>query len=290
MPELPEVESIRKQLERFLEGHRILSVEVRNRRIFQGNEKDIIGAKFTGFRRFGKVTVLDLSNKKSLMIHVKMTGQIIYKGPNLFPDRPLSNKVVGGVPGIHTHVIFNLDRKAKLYYNDLRRFGWIKVVNTSDVETTDLVGKMGPEPHFAGSYAGQALLTPDYFKEILSKTKRSIKVVIMDQAKIGGIGNIYANDALHLAGINPTRPASSLSKAEQVKLFSAIHKVLKQGMKYGGSSENSFVTPDGGEGKYQGHTLVYGKDGQLCGKCKKNKILKNMQGGRGTYFCPACQS
>ncbi len=280
MPELPEVESIRLQLEKFLLGHKISSIEVKNRRIFEDNEKDIFGAKFINTRRFGKVTVLDLDNGKSLMIHVKMTGQIIYRGPNL--EKPLlSPKISGGLGGRHTHVIFTLDREGMIYYNDFRAFGWIKIVDTNLVEKTGLVGKMGPEPF--------ASLTLEYFKDILSKTKRNIKVLIMDQSKIAGVGNIYANDALYLAKINPKRTANSLNENEIKSLYKAIHEVLKEGMKHGGSSENSFVTPDGGEGGYQRHTLVYGKNGHLCTVCKKEKILKIMIGGRGTYFCPYCQ-
>lgn len=280
MPELPEVESIRLQLERFIVNHKTVSIEVRNRKIFQGDEKQILGAKFTAARRFGKVTVLDLDNGKSIMIHVKMTGQIIYRGPNL--KSPLmSQKISGGLPGPHTHVIFDLDKGGKLYYNDFRRFGYVKIVKTKDVESTGLVGKMGPEP-FAG-------LTFEKFQNAISKTRRPIKVVLMDQTKIAGVGNIYANDALFLAKINPKRPANGLNQNEQKSLYAAIHSVLKEGMKFGGSSENSFVTPDGGEGQYQRHTLVYGKAGQICTNCKTKKIAKIMLGGRGTFFCPHCQ-
>lgn len=281
MPELPEVESIRKQLNKFLTGHKIQSVEVKNRKIFQGDEKQIVGAKFLKARRFGKVTVLDLNNKKSLMIHVKMTGQLLYRGPNLPDAPPLSKKVTGGAPGPHTHVVFDLDRGAALYFNDQRRFGWIKIVSTSEVEKTGLVGKMGPEP-FAG-------LTFEKFQTAVAKTRRPIKVVLMDQEKIGGVGNIYANDALFLSKISPKKHANALEEKEQKKLYDAIHTVLKKGMEYGGSSENSFVTPDGGEGEYQRHTLVYGRQGQVCTHCKKHKIIKNMLGGRGTYYCPSCQ-
>ncbi|HWA52424.1 MAG TPA: bifunctional DNA-formamidopyrimidine glycosylase/DNA-(apurinic or apyrimidinic site) lyase [Patescibacteria group bacterium] len=280
MPELPEVESIRLQLEKFLLGHKIISLEVKDRRIFQGDEKEIIGAKFIKARRFGKVTVLDLDNNKSLMIHVKMTGQVIYRGPNL--KKPLlSPKISGGLGGPHTHVIFTLDNDGKIYYNDFRKFGWFKIVDTKDVEKTDLVGKMGPEPF--------KNLTLEYFKNVLSKTRRPVKVVIMDQSKVAGVGNIYANDALYLSKINPARPANSLNENETKKLFDAIHEVLNEGMKHGGSSENTFVTPDGGEGGYQRHTLVYGKQGILCPVCKKEKIIKIMLGGRGTYYCPYCQ-
>ncbi|MBP9687758.1 DNA-formamidopyrimidine glycosylase, partial [Candidatus Woesebacteria bacterium] len=124
---------------------------------------------------------------------------------------------------------------------------------------------------------------------ITSKTRRPIKVVLMDQEKLAGVGNIYANDALWLSKIAPTRPSNSLTVEEKNALYEAIHSVLKEGMKYGGSSENSFVTPDGTEGEYQRHTLVYGKQGNVCAHCNVNIIIKTMIGGRGTYSCPFCQ-
>lgn len=281
MPELPEVESIRLQLEKFLIGHKIVSLEVKNRKIFADDEKEILGAKFITARRFGKVIVLDLDNSKSLMIHVKMTGQLLYQGPNLTKPLPLSPKVSGGLNGPHTHLIFDLDAGGKLYYNDFRRFGWVKIVNTSDVEQTGLVGKMGPEPFKD--------LDEEKFSAIISTSKKIIKVLLMEQSKIAGVGNIYANDALYLAKINPKRKANTLTKEEITALYQAILSVLQEGMKFGGSSENTFVTPDGQEGGYQRHTLVYGKNGHLCERCKKEKILKIMLGGRGTYFCPNCQ-
>lgn len=282
MPELPEVESIRLQLERFVVGHKVLSIDVKNRRIFQGDEALVIGGVCTAARRFGKVTVLDFDNQVSIMIHVKMTGQLIYRGPNLPNPEPLSPKVSGGVPGRFTHVTFKLDREGILYYNDFRQFGWIKVVQTDDVMTTGLVGKMGPEPFRD--------LTFEKFSAVLSKTRRPIKVVLMDQERIAGVGNIYANDALWLSKILPTRPANSITQEEQQLLYDAVLSVLKEGMKYGGSSENSFVTPDGAEGEYQRYTLVYGKQGTTCTNCTTEKITKNMLGGRGTYFCPVCQT
>src|SRR5512146_3159440 len=127
MPELPEVEAIKLQLGRFLIGHKIVSVEVRNAKTFSGNPKDIEDAKVIGTRRFGKVSVIDLDNKYSILTHVKLTGQYIYRGPNLPNPKELSKKVTGGIPGPHTLVIFNLDRGGVLYYNDVRRFGWLRV-------------------------------------------------------------------------------------------------------------------------------------------------------------------
>ena len=287
MPELPEVETIRGQLEKYLKGHKVIGVEVRNRKIIEEGEKSLVGGKVTKVRRFGKVTVIDLDNGFSIVVHIKLTGQFIYRGPNLKSPSGLSQKVIGGVPGPHTHVIFSLNQGGALYYNDVRRFGWIKVAKTKDVEEIPFIKKLGPEPHVAKSSAGQAILTLDLFKQILSKSTRPIKVVLMDQEKIGGMGNIYANDALWLAKINPRRPANSLS--EQSKLYKAIHEVLKKGLKYGGSSELAYVTPDGSEGEYQKHTLAYGRDGEPCERCHKAKFVKIFLSGRGTYFCPFCQ-
>lgn len=280
MPELPEVESIKLQLNKYLVGHRILNIEIRNPK-FEMNSKLILNSKIMGARRFGKVTVMDLSNGYSILTHVKLTGQYIYRGPNLKNPENLSPKVIGGVPGPHTLVIFNLDRGGVLYYNDVRRFGWIKIVRTDEVETEKFISKLGPEPFKD--------LTLEKFGDILLKTSRMIKVVLMDQEKMSGIGNIYANDALWLSKIDPKRPAKSLSETDAKLLYDSILEVLRTGIKYGGASELSFVTPDGTEGNYQKHTLVYGHEGEPCERCHKAVIKKIFLGGRGTYFCPNCQ-
>ncbi|KKQ41403.1 MAG: formamidopyrimidine-DNA glycosylase, formamidopyrimidine-DNA glycosylase [Microgenomates group bacterium GW2011_GWC1_37_8] len=281
MPELPEVETIKKQLEKFIRGHKIENVSVNVPKIFSGNSKDLIGAKVEEIRRFAKVLSIDLSNGFSIVIHIKLTGQLIYRGPNLEQVPNLSKKVVGGVPGRHTHVIFKLDKNAWLYYNDVRRFGWIKVIKTNEVEKIGFIGKLGPEPF--------GKLTSKLFKEILSKSRRPVKILLMDQEKMGGIGNIYANDALWLAKINPKKESKKLGNEEIKKLYDAIHKVLKEGLKFGGASELAFVTPDGSEGEYQKHTLAYGHQGEPCSRCHKAKIEKYFLSGRGTYYCPVCQ-
>ncbi len=281
MPELPEVESMRLQLAKYLKGHKILSVEVKNRKTFQGDENKIIGGKIIGTRRFGKVSVIDLSNGYSIITHVKLTGQYIYRGPNLKNPGKLSSKVVGGIPGTHTLAIFDLDKNGKLFYNDVRRFGWIKVETTKDVENEPFIKKLGPEPFKD--------LTLEKFRKTLSKTSRAIKVVLMDQTKIGGVGNIYANDALWLAKINPKTSAKLLNNQASKLLFESILHVLKEGIKHGGASELAFVTPDGTEGNYQNHTLVYGHTGEPCERCHKARIEKYFLGGRGTYWCPNCQ-
>jgi formamidopyrimidine-DNA glycosylase len=280
MPELPEVESIRKQLEKYLTGHRIKEVEIRYGKKFEGNSKDIIGGKIIRIRRFGKAQSIDLDNGYSILIHIKLTGQLIYKGPKLKGAGKLSEKVKDGLEGKHTHIIFHLDREGKLYYNDVRKFGWIKIVKDKDVESQSFVKKLGPEP--------LKDLSQKKFKEVVKSTKRNIKTLLMDQTKIAGVGNIYANDALWLAGIKPERESNKLGDEDIKKLFNAVESVLKEGLKRGGANELSFVTPDGKEGNYQDFTKIYGREGEKCKRCgstfKKMKIS-----GRGTYFCPGCQ-
>jgi len=281
MPELPEVETMRLQLKKYLAGHKILSVEVRNRKTFQGDEKNLLNSKIKDVRRFGKVSVIDLANNYSILTHVKLTGQFIYRGPNLPKPHKLSSKVIGGIPGPHTLVIFNLDRDGVLYYNDVRRFGWIRIEKTPDVENEKFIAKLGPEP--------LRDLTLEKFTQILSKSSRAVKLVLMDQAKMGGVGNIYATDALWLACIDPRRKANSLEGKTVEELYKAVLSVLKAGLRYGGASELAFVTPDGAEGEYQNHTLAYGHTGEPCERCHKAVIEKYFLGGRGTYWCPNCQ-
>lgn len=278
MPELPEVETIRKGLERYLVGHKIEGVDIKVPKLFEGNPKDIIGTKVKDVKRFGKGLVIDFSNGCSLAIHIKLTGQLIFRDPKT-KNEPVSAKV-GVIPSKFTHVIFTLDKNAHLYYNDTRRFGWIRVVKTDEVKELPFFKTMGPEPFKD--------LTLPYFKKVINSSGISIKPLLMDQKRIGGIGNIYANDALYLAKIDPRRRAKSLSDLEVKTLFDAIHKVMEKGLKYGGSSELNYVNALGQEGEYQNHTLVYGRQSDICDR-DGGRIQKIYLGGRGTYFCIKCQ-
>lgn len=295
MPELPEVETIRKGLEKYVVGHKIEDIEIRLPKMFSGSAKQIIGAKIIAARRFGKGLVIDLSNGYSLAIHVKLTGQLIYRDPEVSKVSRVSKGKVGTVPNNFTHVVFVLDKNAKLYYNDQRRFGWIKVVKTEKIGDLSYFKGIGPEPLIRRmpnvskvSGVSKGKLTLEKFEKIVSGSKIVIKLLLMDQKKIGGIGNIYANDALFLAGIDPRRKGHSLSEEEIKKLYRAIHTVMERGFKYGGASELTFVNVLGQEGEYQRHSLVYGKKGHKCSVCGA-KIEKIFLGGRGTFFCEACQ-
>lgn len=278
MPELPEVETIRIGLQKHLVGHKILDIHINLPKIFIGDIQPIIGAKVVSVRRFGKGLVIGLNNGFSLAAHVKMTGQFIYLSNNM-SSKPHPEKV-GKLPGKFTHIIFNLDKNAVLYYNDIRQFGWIKVVKTDKILELPFFKNLGPEP--------LKDLTLEKFIDLTSKSKTPIKLLLMDQTKIGGIGNIYANDALYVSSIHPKRPASSLTTDEQSRLFTAIETVLKKGIEVGGASERNYVNVLGETGGYQNFFQIYGKVGKPCPRCKTT-IERIALGGRGTFFCPACQ-
>ena len=280
MPELPEVETIRLGLKKYIVGKTIEDVEVRLPKILSGNTKDITGARIKDVRRFGKGLVIDLDNGYSIAVHIKLTGQLIYQDEKVSKVSKVSKGKVGTLPNKFTHVIFHLNKNAKLYYNDLRQFGWIKIVQSSKLKDQSFFKDLGPE-FFKD-------LDLEKFKIILSKSNLAIKVLIMDQKKMSGVGNIYANDGLFDAVLDPRRKAKTLTDAEIKKLYDSIYKVLKKGLENGGASELNFVNALGQEGKYQHHFLAYGKDGEKCVRC--GSIIKKIKlGGRGTYFCPKCQ-
>lgn len=255
MPELPEVETICRQLNKVLVGQRIKSL--------QGSTLKVVGKRMLRVKRKAKMVIIELSGGVSLLIHLKMTGQLIYNGQK--------NK--------DTRAIFTLD-KGQLLFNDLRRFGWIKIMPKSKIQ--NLISNLPPD-------VVDKEFTLHFLKNILKNSGQALKIVLMDQSKMGGVGNIYANEALYCAGIDPRRPANSCG-LQVPNLQGCIKKVINQGIKYGGStaSDENFVNALGEPGKYQQHFLVYEQEGKKCPRCK-GKIIKVKLSGRGTYYCPGCQ-
>jgi len=283
MPELPEVETIRLGLQKYLLGSTVTDIEVRLPKMVSGEVAKVKGAKVLGVRRFGKGLVIDLDNDLSITIHVKMTGQLIYEGSQLSPKRTLSPTVGGTLPNQFTHVIFKLKETggdAHLYYNDIRQFGWIKIIETAQLSEQSYFKELGPEP--------LKDLTLEKFSDILKKKKTPIKPLLMDQKVIAGVGNIYANDALYAAKIHPTRKTNTLTEGEIATLLKELEKVLRKGIEVGGASEWQYVNATGEKGGYQNFFQVYGKVGKECQRCR-TKVEKTVMGGRGTFFCPTCQ-
>lgn len=283
MPELPEVETIRIGLQKYLIGHTIKDVIVHLPKQISGDPQRVIGATIMEVKRFGKGLVIDLDNKYSITIHVKMTGQLLYRIPSVAEVSGVSEiKVdIAALPDKYTHVVFKLDNDAYLFYRDVRQFGWIKIVKTDSVALQPYFKSLGLEP--------LKDLTLQRFTEILGKRKTPIKLLLMDQTQIAGIGNIYANDALYLAGIHPKRPANSLTSKEQAKLFHAVEAVLLKGIQVGGASEWSYVDALGKAGQYQNFFKVYRRTGTPCPVCG-TPIETTKMGDRGTFFCPVCQT
>lgn len=299
MPELPEVETLKLGLQKYLVGHKILDIEVKVSKIFQGNKRDIVGAKVNDIKRVGKGLIMELNNDYILAVHLKLTGQLVFQDKKK-ENLALSPKTGGSLPSKFTCVIFKLDQGASLFYNDLRRFGWIKVIKKDKVFDLSFFKEMGPEIPISkikpfDSAQGksqrsktQGILTLDKFKDIAAKSNQPVKIVLMDQKKIGGIGNIYANEALFEAEVDPRRKAKSLSEKEVKKLYEAIIDVLEKGLKYGGASDVNFVNALGQDGQFQEHFKVYRRTGEKCINCS-GTIKRITLGGRGTFICENCQ-
>lgn len=293
MPELPEVETIARQLDLVLEGKKISGLKVLRQVSFSGKEKDVIGQTIAKVDRHAKMVVVHLARSNwVLMIHLKMTGQLIWrpKGSDGNPEDGQYNgkQVVGGhpssdwvmdLPSNHTRVIFSFSDGSQLFFNDMRVFGWVRTVTLTDLEK--MLAKLPPD-------VVDPLFSLDYFQKVISGSRRAIKMVLLDGTKIGGVGNIYANDALWLAKIDPKKPSNQLTGTEVESLYRATKKVIKLGIKYGGATSSDYVDVKGLGGKYQEYFLTYKQEGKPCQRCN-HKILKFFLGGRGTYWCPNCQ-
>ena len=294
MPELPEIETVRLQLQRVLPGQTLVDYVVLNPKAV-GNDISILkNKKVREIKRAGKVLLIDFGPGLDLGFHFKMTGQLVYEplsrtGLHLVrsadrpKNNPVPNRIVGGhptedfvneMPSKHTRAIFEFDR-GTLYFNDQRMFGWIML-------NPGFVDKLGPEA---------LTITTNKFLESLKKLKKPIKLAIMDQEIISGVGNIYANDALWEARISPQTPSCKLQKEQLETLLEKIKLVLKEGIKYGGATaaDAKYIDLHGLGGHYQEHFRVYDRVGLSCHRCK-TVIEKFELGGRGTYYCPACQA
>ena len=265
MPELPEVETIKRELEKAVLGETIKDIVVNNPKVIKEPTKDkfireIKNSKIKNILRKGKALVFELSSGESLVAHLRMTGQFVYPG-----DAKKSR------------VSFKLSGAKYLDFNDRRLLGELRLLdNWRDMK---FIKELGPEPYD---------LTADKFKQMLSIRKTKIKPLLMDQTFISGVGNLYVAEALFRARINPQRSASSLSDKEKILLLKEIKDVLNEAIKYKGSSIDQYVQLSGEAGSYARHHKVYGREGKPCVKCKK-PIKRIALAGRGTYFCSHCQ-
>lgn len=281
MPELPEVETISRQLNKALKGKVVRSVEVLREKSFSGDPDRLIGWKISSVERKSKIIEMFFVGKDEMVAtHLKMTGQLIYVngGKRILGGHP-SPDWVNDLPSKHTRIIWTFSDGSKLFFNDMRVFGWMRVVDKNKYENE--TRRAVPDVVDEG-------FTVEYLAQVLMGSKKPVKLVLLDQDRIGGMGNIYVNDALYLAKIKPIRKADSLNKKEIEALHKAMIEVINLGIKYGGASASNYVQVSGLGGTYQDHFLVYKKEGQRCSRCEE-VIRKTKLGGRGTFFCPKCQ-
>lgn len=292
MPELPEVETVRRDLKKYLVGASFQSIKIID---FKNGApgatflaKTLKGQEIKDLRRRGKLLILDLSNQnKHLLFHLKMTGQLIYQhsnkllaGGHSLSEDSLSAAVGGKLPNKYTRAIFRFNHDGTLYFNDLRKFGYIKLVGSPELKEI-LRNNYGPEPM-------DREFSPVYLAKILKQRRAPIKAVILNQQLIAGLGNIYADEALFAAKIRPDRLAKSLKNGEVLALQGAIVNIIKKAIKARGTTFRNYVDAQGKRGGFAHYLQVYQRQGQLCFLCAK-PVMKIKVAGRGTHYCPHCQ-
>ena len=285
MPELPEVESIRRKLTCILANRQIQQIEVLREKSFLAFptlSQEILNQTVLEVRRRAKILQIVLSGQRDLLIHLKMTGQLIFvdvDGQRAGGGHPTADWV-NALPAKHTRVIFEFTDNSKLFFNDMRVFGWIRSPLKIDVSKEFV--NYGPD-------INDSNLTVDYLLKAAKKRQIPIKQFIMDNQVICGVGNIYASESLFAVGINPTKPAKELTKKEMNKLLKAMQAIIERSTQLGGTTfDGKYVGVDGFAGGFQNELKVYGRAGEACLNCGA-KIEKIKQAGRGTFYCPVCQ-
>ena len=285
MPELPEVETIKRELDKTLQGKIISGVEILWPKTVSPTTvtnftKIVTGKKIVNLERRAKMLIIHLNNKVSLIIHLKMTGQLIFV--------PKSGKIISGghptndvqTPGRHTRLVFSFKDKSNLYFNDLRKFGWVKILDEKLKKYIDI--EVGVEPLSKN-------FTLNIFKKILEKyPNRTVKQILLDQHLIAGIGNIYADESAFLSQVLPMRKINTLTEKEITDLHKNIIDVLKLSIQKKGTSSKNYVRSNGQKGGFVPYLMVYGRKGETCKRCGA-KIVKIKHAGRGTHYCPKCQ-
>lgn len=287
MPELPEVETIRRGLEKCILNKKIVQIKVLEPKSFiEENDKFLCNlakngpVKVVGLRRFGKALVLDLDDGNSLLIHLRMTGQLIWQGKERFAGGHPNENFVDNLPNKQTRVIFEFG-DGKLFFNDQRKFGFVKVVMTKNVEKDAFIKKLAREPW--------QMTVSDVKKEFTKHKNALVKAVLLDQTVICGLGNIYADETLFFAGVHPARRAGEVTDAEIEKILEGAKTVMERSLESGGSTMATYVKADGTRGNYlDNFAQVFGREGQKCCRCGE-KIVKIRVAGRGTHICPRCQ-
>ena len=312
MPELPEVETVRRGLANLLPGRTVLrSTTIDSPKSFPNAPSDVeqflYEATIVGVRRRAKVLIIDLSSEYSLVVHLKMTGQLVFRGedrvqnleygirnlevkisetsepPTSFAGGHPNDSLVGKLPDRSTRVQIDFTDGSHLFFNDQRKFGWIKLVPTTMVEQMPFFQKVGPEP------LDPKTKSEEFIQRVRRRSGSMIKPVILDQAVIAGVGNIYADECLWAAHIHPEARSGKLSDEQLNTLFIELVKILQLSIDQGGSTDRNYVDAEGRKGNYLKFANVFRREGQACHRHPDQEILKIRVAGRGTHICPVCQ-
>lgn len=273
MPELPEVETIRRALKKTLPGRKIIKILIRDPRLRWPVDETrlqqlVLGQTVVNVGRRAKYLLINFAQESTLVLHLGMSGRLL-----LLTESHQFEK--------HDHVIFYLDDNTELRFRDTRRFGMVDAIPPGGMETYPRFINLGVEPLAPET-------RPEALYEKSRNSKRPIKNLLMDGNFMVGVGNIYANEALFYAGLHPKKASNELSKKDWGKLFRSIQKVLKDAIEKGGTTLNDFVDSNGEVGYFQLSLAVYGRGGEKCRRCK-SVIERYVQVGRSTYLCPHCQ-
>lgn len=298
MPELPEVEALRLGLKNKIINYKIKEIEVLKPKLIAGYgtkrkasssktklfKESILNKKILSIKRIAKNLILELDDKSVLIIHLKMTGQLVFvdkKKNKTLGGHPIIESYKETLPNKHTAIIFTLDNGI-LYYNDVRMFGYVLFYkNLEEARKKKHFENLGLDPF-------QKEFTLDYFREALKKKNKNIKAILLEQSIVTGCGNIYTDEICFASKILPTRIAKSLTNKEIENIYKNLKIILKNAIKEGGSSVSNYLLADGSKGNYTRNHKVYGRAGKKCKVCK-NILEKNIIAGRSTVYCKVCQ-
>lgn len=288
MPELPEVETVRRGLAELLPGRVVTRVTVFDSpksfpNAWADVEQFLYGACVTAVRRRAKVLMIDLDTQYSLVVHLKMTGQLIFRGVQSFAGGHPNDSLIGELPDRSTRVQIDFVDGSRLFFNDQRKFGWVKLLPTDEVKNLPFMQKVGPEPLDPNTRA------EDFIQRIRRRQNSMIKPAFLDQAVIAGVGNIYADEALWAAQIHPQMRVKNVSDQQLNTLFNELRQILQLSIDQGGSTDKNYVDAEGRKGNYLTFAHVFRREGQACHRHPDQEVIKLKVGGRGTHVCPVCQ-
>ena len=287
MPELPEVETVRIGLAGLLPDREVQAVDFDWPKSFPNAPADVaefvIGARVTEVKRRAKVLLIELSSNYSLVIHLKMTGQLVFRDASVqFGAGHPSESLVGELPDKSTRVTLTFADGSQLFFNDQRKFGWMRLMPTPEVMKLDFFQKVGPEP-LSADFSWQ-----DLRGRLLRRQNTTVKAALLDQTVVAGIGNIYADESLWGAKIHPITVVKTLSNKQFHSLYDELVFVLKLAIEKGGSTDKNYVNAEGKKGSYMSFARVFRREGLACPRCG-SIIEKSRVAGRGTHSCPICQ-